>query len=480
MEIKNAAAYIRVSTEEQTEYSPDAQLRELHDYAASHNMLICKVYSDEGISGRRAEKRPGFMQMISDAKRKDHPFDIVLVHKFDRFARSREDSIVYKSMLKRAGVEVVSIKEPLTEGAYSGVMEAIYESFAEAYSINLGQEVRKGMTEKALRGEPQTAPPFGYRLENKMFYPDEKEAPIIRQLFERFVSGEGCYTLSNWMNSQGYTTHRGSRFENRTIEYILRNPVYIGMLRWNPKRRSRRNYSDPDIMIVPGKHEPLIDKATFDAAQSIIAENKALHPYHARPSNDRNHWLSGIVRCAACGGTLIWSKPHYLKCNNFARGGCRVSQHITASVLEKAFISRLQNDMLSSEKINCKIIPIKSTEEASVQRLSAELDRLRNKRHRLTDAYLDGAIELHEFKVLQESLDKEILQKQTQLSEAKSNLPHIDSSLLLRSAIERVLKKLTDPNRSVAEKYDAASSIVERCTFDKSQMLLRLTYRLTI
>ena len=126
--VKTAAAYIRVSTDDQTEYSPAAQLRELREYAADHRLLLDEryIYADEGISGRKAEKRPGFMKMISDARSKEHPFDVILVHKFDRFARSREDSVVYKAMLKRAGVEVVSIREPISEGNYAGVMEAIY------------------------------------------------------------------------------------------------------------------------------------------------------------------------------------------------------------------------------------------------------------------------------------------------------------------------------------------------------------------
>ena len=98
-----AAAYIRVSTEDQTEFSPDAQLKALKAYAKANNMILQEqhIYRDEGISGRKAEKRPGFMAMIAAAKSKAHPFDVILVHRFDRFARSREDSVVYKSMLRR-------------------------------------------------------------------------------------------------------------------------------------------------------------------------------------------------------------------------------------------------------------------------------------------------------------------------------------------------------------------------------------------
>lgn len=73
------------------------------------------IYTDEGISGR-STKRPTFQQMIGIAKTKPSPFDAILVWKFSRFARNREDSIVYKSMLrKQCGIEVVSISEQLSE-----------------------------------------------------------------------------------------------------------------------------------------------------------------------------------------------------------------------------------------------------------------------------------------------------------------------------------------------------------------------------
>ncbi|WP_455719039.1 recombinase family protein, partial [Anaerosporobacter sp.] len=96
--MNTAAIYIRVSTEDQTDYSPDAQKRLISTYANQHNLVVPKeyIFIDEGISGRRADKRPAFMQMIRIAKKKPRPFDVILVHKFDRFSRSREDSILYK------------------------------------------------------------------------------------------------------------------------------------------------------------------------------------------------------------------------------------------------------------------------------------------------------------------------------------------------------------------------------------------------
>ncbi|MGM9562502.1 MAG: recombinase family protein [Faecousia sp.] len=476
-----AAAYIRVSTEDQTEFSPAAQLRELQEYAVSHSLILDEryVYSDEGISGRKAEKRPGFMQMISDAKSPSHPFDVILVHKYDRFARSREDSIVYKSMLKRSGVEVVSIKEPLSDGSYSGVMEAIYESFAEAYSINLGQEVRKGMTEKALRGEPQTNPPFGYRMKNKQFYPHETEAPIVRQIFDRFVGGEGYYIIAKWLNSQGITTHRGNPFENRTVEYMLRNPVYIGMLRWNPKRRMRRDYGDPDAIIVRGQHEPIIKKEVWDAAQSRLDEIKLLWRPHGRPNFDRKHWLCGIVRCAACNTTLVFTKPHHMTCNNYVRARCTHTQRIAIESLATAVISRLRDDLSSSDDLQFRIIQSSNGADNTQQTLRQALNRSKKKLDRLMDAYLNAAISLDDFKRLRAPLDEEISSAQTALSESESVPPSVNTTVALKEAIQSTIQTL-ESDASIPQKYDALNSIIERCTFDRDASLLTITYRITL
>ena len=91
-----AAAYIRVSTEDQIEFSPDSQLKRIQEYANQHDMQIPETYIfiDEGLSGRTAAKRPAFQKMISLA-RQNQPFQKILVWKYSRFARSRQDSIFY-------------------------------------------------------------------------------------------------------------------------------------------------------------------------------------------------------------------------------------------------------------------------------------------------------------------------------------------------------------------------------------------------
>lgn len=133
--MKTCAIYIRVSTDKQEELSPDAQKRLLIEYAIKNDIVVSNefIYTENGISGRKADKRPEFMKMISLAKSKDHPFDVILVWKFSRFARNQEESIVYKSLLKKNNVEVVSVSEPLVDGPF-GILFAFVDKFSTSYS----------------------------------------------------------------------------------------------------------------------------------------------------------------------------------------------------------------------------------------------------------------------------------------------------------------------------------------------------------
>ena len=145
-EKKAAALYIRVSTHDQEELSPDSQRRLLLDYASAHGMSVPEhhIYQENGVSGRKAGKRPMFQRMIAAAKSPEHPFDVILVWKYSRFARNQEESIVYKSMLRnKCRVEVVSISEPLVDGPFGSLIERIIEWMDEFYSIRLSGDVRQ-------------------------------------------------------------------------------------------------------------------------------------------------------------------------------------------------------------------------------------------------------------------------------------------------------------------------------------------------
>jgi len=356
---KTAAAYIRVSTGSQTELSPDSQLKVVRSYAAQHGYLLPEeyVFRDDGVSGRRADKRPAFNRMIAAAKQKPAPFCAVLLWKFSRFARNQEESIFYKSMLRKNGVEVRSVSEPMAEGPFGTLIERIIEWSDEYYSIRLSGEVKRGMTERAERGGAVSAPAYGYAIQNKRYVIDPQTAPIVRRIFDHYLNGMPVVQIARRLNSEGIPTARGNRWENRTVDYVLRNPVYIGKIRWNPERKTCRDFSDPGIIITDGTHEPIIDSAVFARAQALLAAQKRryVHTEIAAP-----YMLHGLVKCSACGGALSRCAKG-LQCVRYTHGQCGVSHYCSIQKLNGLVLCALEQDGKApaafTEKLRAATVP---------------------------------------------------------------------------------------------------------------------------
>jgi DNA invertase Pin-like site-specific DNA recombinase len=478
-----AAAYIRVSTDDQAELSPDSQQEEIRKYAQRENLVLLQdhIYVDAGISGKKADRRPAFLQMIAQAKEPECPFSVILVWKFSRFARNQEESIFYKSVLRsKCSVDVVSITEPLIGGPFGSLIERIIEWMDEFYSIRLSQEVKRSMTVNARRGKLQATPSFGYRAENGILVPREDEAEYVRMIFDQFISGKGIYPIAKELNDLGVRTHRGNKFENRTIEYIIRNPVYIGKLRWNPTGRTRRDFSNENIILADGQHQPLVTNQVWQAAQARMDVIKAQWGYKSRPTHELKHWLSGLVRCSACGGTLIFSQPHYFKCNNYVRARCTHAQHIRVDLLESAVISQLTADAYGSDFVDFGVTYTASSGGADLARHEHAIAQLKTKKERLQDAYLAGVIELSEFASAKGALEESITQAEQALADQREQLSSGNMVPLLRSAIAAALETLRNPNATIEEKHVAARSILDTCTFDKASASLDVTYRLIV
>lgn len=472
-----AAAYIRVSTDDQMELSPDSQMAKIREYAAKNGLLLLSeyIFHDDGISGRAADKRPGFQQMIATAKDPSHPFDTIIVWKFSRFARNQEESIFYKSILRsKCKVDVVSVSEPLIAGPFGSLIERIIEWMDEFYSVRLAEEVKRSMTVNAKNGTLQATPSFGYRAEDRRLVVVPEEAEIIREIFRRFISGDAMFRIAKDLSARGVRTHRGNPFENRTIDYILNNPVYLGKLRWTPTGRTHRNFKNDDSIIADALHEPIIDAETWDAAQARCAELKKSYKRYGKPSSERKHWLCGVVRCSTCGATLIWASPHFMKCNNYAHGRCTTTQHIAVEALEESFLAQLQHDLTFAESVACVVQAAKPAH--SDQRLQQQRARIVSRIDRLRDSYLDGIETLETYKAARQQMQAQLDDLDAQIAESAA-VPVVDTAALLRNAIAAVLETLRSPTATVAQKYESAMSIIDRCTFDKSQMLLAISYK---
>lgn len=459
--MKTAAAYIRVSTDDQLEYSPASQLEKIQDYAKKNGYLLPSeyIFIDEGISGRTTAKRPAFNKMIGIAKTKPKPFDAILLWKFSRFARNREDSIVYKSMLrKQCGIDVISISENIGDDKMSVIMEAMIEAMDEYYSINLAEEVRRGMNEKVSRGEPVTVPSFGYDIENGKYIPNPETAPIVKKIFADFLDGKGMINIARELNDNGFRTRRGNRFENRTIRYILQNPVYVGKIRWTPTGKANHRTGSSDTLIIDGTHTPLISQDMFDKVQKKLSRQKV--KYMREQSPKQPFMLQGLVRCSACGATLCMAVSHTsLQCYAYTHGKCNTSHSISISKLNSMVIDTIEK-CISTTTFNIEFTP-KSTVDENIPLL---LSRENKKLERIKDAYENGVYSLEEFKQSRQQVDDKIAELQQKLQQAQT----IDEKTAIQqftAKIVSLLPSLKTPAVPEQVKNSILKSFIKRIVF---------------
>lgn len=455
------ALYIRVSTHEQDELSPDAQKRLCLEYAKSNAIIIPKEFIfTESISGRNAKKRQEFQKMISLAKSQEHPFDVIIVWKYSRFARNQEESIVYKSMLRKDGVEVISVSEPLVDGPFGSLIERIIEWMDEYYSIRLSGEVSRGMKEKALRNGYQATPCLGYDAvgDGKPFVINEDEFRIVSFIMDQYDNhGKDETRIARMCNERGYRTKRGNLFERRTITRILRNPFYSGTVIWN------------DIEF-EGEHEVRYTKEQYENRIKLMDARK--RPAKARNVSVCKHWLSGLVKCSVCGSTMAFGGAvscRTFTCWKYAKGFHGGYSSISVRKAEAAVLEYFDKILAGEEFTYVFKGSAANDESDEIESLKRELDKIAIREKRVKDAYENGIDTLEEYKENRVRLQKyreELEQSISSLTEKASAaaLPSRESVLKDIRTVNDVLK---NPDISYEEKGVLIRTIVDQIIFDR-------------
>ena len=476
--LKIGAAYIRVSDERQDEYSPDSQLKKIREYASKDGYIIPDeyVFYDDGISGKSARKRDDFNRMIAIAKEKTHPFDRIYVWKFSRFARNQEESMVYKNLLRKRDVTVVSVSEPIPEGHFGSLIERIIEWMDEFYLVNLGVEVTRGMTEKVSRGEPAVPPPYGYKMGEKTYYPDEEsgKADIIREVFQRYADGERQREIAISLGERGVRTKHGNMPENRWIEYILRNPCYIGKIRWTSdgvRAVSKRDFTNEKIMIIDGHHEPLISMELWDKVQKMLDAQKKAYPKYAKRQQPINYMLKGLVRCGACDGPIAMasavsgkSKVRTMQCCNYSRGSCHTSHSITMPKIETAFVQGLKKALGEKQfTINPKSPKKSAPNQVDYDKLIAVEER---RLARAKEAYLAEIDTIEQYRQNKKEITDRI--DDLKARQNKEIFQEINVDVFAKK-VAGVVEFIQRDDVTEAAKNEALHTIIEKVVYEKAK-----------
>lgn len=306
--MKKIVIYARFSSENQREESIEAQLRACKEYAKIHKYLVVGEYIDRAFTGTN-ENRPEFQKMLEDSKK--GYFEIVLVHKLDRFSRNVEQTIRYISELRDNGVELKSVIEQFDNSPEGEFMRNMMSNISQYYVRNLAREVMKGMKENAYKClHVGGIPPLGYYVDSdKKYQIDEKEASIVKKIFELYIDGNTHQKIITELNSLGYKNKKGTEWTKNSILSILRNEKYIGTYVWNRvvaknskgKRNGHREKPVEEVIRIPNGIPAIIPTETFQKVQGIIAKRKLGEDSPRRSGTV--YLLSGLVRCS-CGSSL--------------------------------------------------------------------------------------------------------------------------------------------------------------------------------
>lgn len=217
-----AVIYARYSSDNQREESIEGQLRECMEYAKYNDITVIGTYIDRALSAK-TDNRPEFQRMIRDSYK--NAFDYVIVWKLDRFARNRYDSAHYKSILKKNGVKVLSAKENIAEDASGILLESLLEGYAEFYSAELAEKVKRGLKENALKARANGGMlTFGYTVDKDRRYQiDELAAPIVKEIFIMYADDKKIKEIMDILNMKGINTKYSRNISYNFLQRVLSN-----------------------------------------------------------------------------------------------------------------------------------------------------------------------------------------------------------------------------------------------------------------
>lgn len=223
-----AVVYARYSSHSQGEQSIEGQLSEANKYAAAHGYTIVHEYVDRAKTGR-TDNREEFQKMLKDTAK--HQFDVIILWKVDRFGRNKEEITLNKMVCRKNGVRVEYIAESIPNSPEGVILESVLEGLAEYYSLQLSQNIRRGIAESAEKCQVTGGNrPLGYKTGSDMkFEIDEDTAPTVRMIFDMYASGSTVTEIVKKLNELGLRTLRGGKFTHNSLHSILKNEKYIGV-----------------------------------------------------------------------------------------------------------------------------------------------------------------------------------------------------------------------------------------------------------
>jgi site-specific DNA recombinase len=490
--------YARVSTQQQAEkeLSISAQLRAMQGYLHDEGLEIVREYVDRARSGRTSN-RPAFNQMLEDLAHSN--IDFICVWKLDRLARNVEIAAALDRYCREHGVRIISLQEPLDDSAQGKLMARIFESFAEFYSNNLSQDIRRGKRECARQGYyPHGRAPFGYvkrteeRTGRRILIPDDAHSPTVVRIFTEYANGKTGSRIAVKLNAEGITTACGNRWRPQRIYEILRNPVYCGdvvvgnvELGLNGKHRPGK-----DPITIQDVHQLLVSRELFEQANRILEARSGSVAQRCWATSP--YLLSGLVRCELCGHPLAGESAkggqyHYYTCLQYLREGKEVCSGVRVPKrrLERFVIARVRDVVLEEQHL--KTLSRMVNEEMAASRGSVEeetesarrlVSQTKSRLQRHYDALETKTLALHDLAPRIRELRHELDAAERRLAQLETESRRAVPLVVDERSVEEHVRRLrqTLSRGTVSDRKQVLAGVLESVTVGPD--LVSIEYRL--
>lgn len=458
--------YARYSSSGQRDESIEGQLRDCHAFAERYNIRIIEEYCDRAMTGT-SDRRPEFQRMIRDSSKGQ--FNVVITWKNDRFARSRYDSAVYKAKLKQNGVRLLYAKESIPDGPEGIVLESVMEGFAEYYSANLSQNVKRGNYDSALKRQTLGQTVFGLRKGvDKRFEIDPATGPVVQRIFREYAAGQSAVSIYTALNVEGFRTLRGNPFNKNSIRKILQNEKYVGVYEYADIR---------DEQGIPA----LVSRETFDRVQIMLEKH---HRSPAAKKDAGGFLLTTKLFCGECGEPMTGdcgtgksgTVYSYYICNGRRAKKCK-KERVSKEWIEDVVVAALAEVVNNDEMINAFADHFMAW-QATQQTGSAVADL--EQRIKQIDTAIRNTMSVIDSGLITESLKAHLLEleaEKTALADALAK-KRLDTVELDRETVIWFLERFrtadqSDPGWRI---YIVETFLQAVYLYDDGRLLLRLNY----
>lgn len=490
MVFNRVAIYVRVSTDIQVDgYSIDEQLERLEKYCEAREWIIYDKYIDPGFSGSNIN-RPAMLKMIKDIR--EGKIDLVLVYKLDRLSRSQKDTLyLIEEEFLPNGVDFISMSENFdTSTPFGRAMIGILSVFAQLERENIKTRLAMGHVGRAKAGywHGGSNPPTGYDFINGELVINEYEALQIRLIFEKFLNGESFHSIARYMNEH-YTNRYSSYSQASTISAIIKNNLYIGIIKYKGEEYR-------------GAHTPIIDEETFNRAQERYKEISSKWNDHYRSPYHGKHLLTGLLFCGNCGaryfvygsrsknGKKLGTKYSYYKC--YSRDGNKTMKkmdgcknpNIRVEKLDRAVMDEIKKLKVDPDYLESLIQssdnPKKIGERSEIRVIKKRIEEVEGRINKIMDLYTVGYIPLSDLG----DRVKHLYEEKEKLEKSLENLSGAEEKEPERLTIEET-REILDiyqdalDNADLPQKRRLAESLIDYIEVMPEKDTIRIHWKFT-